>query len=90
MIINLFYLTVVSKPGPLATPRFAIWHNARGLSAFMEASRFNERLVFLSTFRKKNSEFLAKTFFFNLQLRLARYEVYKCSKIQEVPGLLVM
>ena len=76
-------MAVVSKPSPLASPRFTKWYNARGLRSFMGAPHSDGRSVFLSTFGKKINLNSSKTlfFFFGLQLHLARI---KCSKIQEV------
>ena len=74
MVINLLYMAVVSKSCPLASPRFTIWYNAKGLRAFMGAPRLDERSVFLSTFGKKIQRISGEDFFFGLQLDLARHK----------------
>ena len=67
MVINLQYrpMAVVSKPGPLASPRFTKWYYARGLRSFIGAPRLMKDLFgFCLHLAKKYSEFLAKTIYF--------------------------
>ena len=77
-------MAVVSKLGPLASPKFFLWCVVRGLRAFIRAPRLDKRSVFVSKFGKKIKRISSEDpFFSGLQLHLARC---KRSEILKLPG----